>query len=210
MKNTTIALAAAAVASIALGADRRTLELTRPADAVQTVEIQAGVGDVDVSSGPGDTVSIHVEVRPKGAHFWSSNRTDLDALEVAAETRGSTLVLRISPERRHDLEIGEDWTVRLPARLGLRVKLGVGDVHVLDMTGDMKAEVGVGDVKIEGSYDAFGDVHASCGVGDATLRTPAGRSEGEGFIGHSLRASGPGKADIEVSAGVGDVTIRLR
>jgi hypothetical protein len=149
-------------------------------------------------------------VRPKKAHFWSGRQSELDAVQISAEMRGSTLVLRLNPEQRHDLELGEDWTVRLPARLAVRVKLGVGDLTVLDLTGEVRAEVGVGDVKIDGTYDSFGDIHASCGVGDATLRTPAGRNEGDGFIAHTLRASGPGKSDIDVSAGVGDVTIRLR
>jgi hypothetical protein len=206
----TIALATATVAAVALGESSRTLDLTRSAEGIQAVEIQTGVGDVDVSADSGNVVTAHVEVRPKKAHFWSSRQRDLDSLEIETEMRGTTLLLRLHPEQRHDVEWGEDWSVRLPARLALRIKLGVGDVTVLDSAGDVRVEVGVGDVKIEGAYDSSGDIRATCGVGDVSLRTPAGRDDGEGFIAHSLRGHGPGKAEIHVSVGVGDVTIRLR
>ncbi len=53
-------------------------------------------------------------------------------------------------------------------------------------------------------------MHGNCGVGDVSLRTPDGREQGDGFIGHTLNAKGPGKASIHASAGVGDVKIHLR
>jgi len=210
MRHLAIALAALSVAAVALSAERRIIELNRTAQGVEAVEIQAGVGDVSVTADPANAVTAHVEVSPKKSSFWGSGARDIENLDIAGEMRGTTLVLRLRPEDGHDTKFGEDWTVRLPARLALKVKLGVGDVTVIDMGSDVRAEVGVGDVKIEGTYEVFGDIHANCGVGDATLRTPAGRNEGEGFIAHTLRATGPGKAEIHVEAGVGDVTIRLR
>ncbi|MFI5167596.1 MAG: hypothetical protein ACHQQS_13340 [Thermoanaerobaculales bacterium] len=210
MKHLTIALAVLTVAVVAFAADRRNLEINRSAEGIEAVEIHAGVGEVSVTADSANTITAHVEISPKKSSFWGSRERDLDALEAIGEVRGSTLVLRLRPEQHHGVEFGEDWTVRLPAKLALKVKLGVGDVTVVDMVGDVRAELGVGDVKIEGTYDTFGDIRANCGVGDATLRTPAGRDEGEGFIAHTLRATGPGKSEIHVAAGVGDVTIRLR
>jgi hypothetical protein len=210
MRYLTLAVAAMTFAAAAAGADHRDLEFNRPAAGIQSVELQVGVGDVSITADPADVVAAHVEVSPKRSHLWGSSSSDLDSLEISGEMRGDTLVLRLKPSPGHDVEFGEDWTVRLPARLALRLKVGVGDVRVVDMAGDVVTKVGVGDVRLEGTYDSFGDIHSSCGVGDATLRTPAGRNEGEGFIAHTLKATGPGKAEIRIEAGVGDVTIHLR
>ena len=54
-------------------------------------------------------------------------------------------------------------------------------------------KVGVGDVRNRGLFSAVGEISAASGVGGVTLRTP-GRTEGTGFIGHTLSGHGPGKA----------------
>jgi hypothetical protein len=211
MRHLALALAAITWTAATTAQGSRTLDLARDAKGITEVVIHAGVGDVEVISDPGSQIIARVELRPK--HFGIFSRhsdPEIERLALEPEVSNGTLTLRLKPETHGDRGFAESWTVRLPASLAATVKLGVGDVKVLDLTSDVEVQLGVGDVTIEGQFASFGRVHANCGVGDVSMRTPDGREEGEGFIAHTLNAKGPGKASIRASAGVGDVKIRLR
>ncbi len=200
------------VAGIAFGENNtRTLSFTKNADGIQTVVLEAGVGDVEIVTGQDTAVTAEVTLSVSKKSWGASRaRRELDALELDAELKAGTLHLRISGDRGGNHNYGEDWSIQLPATVSVSVEHGVGEVTILDVGGDVDVELGVGDVRIEGDYAAVGSIRGSCGVGDVDLRTPEGRHESEGFVGHSLSASGPGKNQIRVKTGVGDVTIRLR
>jgi hypothetical protein len=212
VKHLTWALAALLLTASAAGAAVRTLEHTQPASSLTGIRITAGVGEVEVLGDNGGDIRVRVEIKPKHVGLFGSGPSDreLSGLTIASSQSGGTLVLRVAPDRGDDRNFSETWTVYVPNRFAANVKLGVGNVTVLDLGGDLHTELGVGDVKIEGPYAAFGDVHATCGVGDASLRTPEHHDEGVGFIAHRLNAQGPGKNAIRAEVGVGDVTIRLR
>ncbi|MBZ5588270.1 MAG: hypothetical protein LAO05_06885 [Acidobacteriia bacterium] len=212
MRRLVLALATWLAATIAAGETLKTLNLSRPAEGLTTVALKAGVGDIQIQADPGDQITVRVEVKSKDGFFSSDRqaRREIESADIQAHVSGSELMLSLTPEHRDGGHWVEDWTVRLPAASGVSVKLGVGDTTVLDLTGDVRVEVGVGDVRIEGQYQSFGDLHAACGVGDVNLRTPSGHDEGSGFISHTLKAQGPGRALVRAHAGVGDVRIRLR
>ena len=205
-------LATLLVGAVAAGGNLRTLEHSQPAGELTGVTITAGVGEVEIVGDKGNTVRARVEVKKKHMGWFGSKSSDdeIESLAIEPSVSGGRLTLRLKPDRHDDHDFVEYWTVYVPAAFAAEIKLGVGDATVLDVAGDVKAELGVGDVKVEGLHASFGSVRASCGVGDASLRTPAGREEGEGFIAHNLSAKGPGKAEIRAEVGVGDVTIRLR
>jgi len=207
-----LALAASFAATVAAGRTLKTLSMSRPAEGLTSLTIRAGVGDVQIEGGATNEVVVQVEVKPRGGIFFGDRQPerDAEALQIEAPTSGDELALALGPKHHGDTVWQESWTVRVPAAFAASVKLGVGEITVLDLDGNVKVEIGVGDVRVEGTYQSFGDVHATCGVGDVSLRTPSGRDQGEGFIAHTLSANGPGKATIRAHAGVGDVKIRLR
>ncbi|NWG00918.1 MAG: hypothetical protein HXY19_08245 [Thermoanaerobaculaceae bacterium] len=207
-----LALIGAAMAGVVLAEEpARVLTLERPSAGIAAVAIEAGVGEVEVLASQEPVLSVRIEVSADPSLLRSSRRLreELEQAELVAEERGGTLHLLVRPKQRNR-GWGEQWLVRLPATMARTVELGVGDVRILDVAADVTVEVGVGNVRIEGPEEAFGPVSASCGVGDVSLRTPAGRERGSGFIGHELTWRGPGTASIEAEAGVGDVVIRLR
>jgi hypothetical protein len=212
MRRSALAVLALLVAGIALGGDTtRTLSFSKNVEGIQAVVLEAGVGDVEILAGrePGVTAEVTLSASKKS---WGASRArrELDALELDAEVRSGTLYLRVSGDHGGDHNYGEDWSIQVPATVSVSVELGVGEVTILDVEADVDVELGVGDVRIEGDYAAAGNIRGSCGVGDVDLRTPEGRQESEGFVGHSLSASGPGKHEIRVKTGVGDINIRLR
>ncbi|MGD1146731.1 MAG: hypothetical protein ABR961_02125 [Thermoanaerobaculaceae bacterium] len=212
MRRTALVLATWLAATFAAGETLKTLTLTRPAEGLTEVTIKAGVGDIQIQGDSGDAITVRVEIRSKDGFFFSDRQAkrEAESTDLQARVSGSELTLSLTPDQRDGAHWIEDWTVRVPAASAASVKLGVGDTTVLDLTGDVKVEVGVGDVRVEGQYQSFGDVHTACGVGDISLRTPSGRDEGSGFIGHTLTAHGPGKSTIRAHVGVGDVKLRLR
>ncbi len=204
-------LGAMVAATATAGEPARTLEERHATDGVTTVRVAAGVGEIEILAGEYENVGVRVEVSltSRSARTSRRSRRELEEVQLVAERRGDDLELRLHPRRRR-FEWREQWSIRLPAHLAAAVELGVGDVRVVDVAGDLSIEVGVGQVRIDGAYAAFGPIAASCGVGDVTLRTPSGRERGSGFIARSLQSRGPGTATLEAETGVGDIDIRLR
>jgi len=189
----------------------RTFDFDRESAGVARVVLEVGVGDVEVIGDEAGRITAHVEVSAdRGWRGSARARRILEALELVSELKGDALHLRVSERRDDDHKFGEDWTLHVPPGVAIEIEQGVGDLRILDVAAAIDVELGVGDVRIEAEYAAFGPIDADCGVGDVSLRTPQGRTEGSGFIAHSLEARGPGKARIEIQAGVGDVDIRLR
>ena len=211
MRRLPLILTVLLVAGTAQAADNeRTFDLDRPADGVARVVLEVGVGDVEVLADGSGRITAHVEVSvDKGGRSSERARRRLEELRLESELEGDTLHLRITGGGGGH-RYGEDWTLRVPAAVALELELGVGDLRILDLAAAISVELGVGNVRIEGEHAAFGPIEGQCGVGDVSLRTPKDRTEGRGFIGHSLDARGPGAAAIEVEVGVGDVDIRLR
>lgn len=205
----TIAAVPASGAGWVLSDDERVLDASQSAEGIKTVVIEAGVGEINVTGDATKTITARVELSPKTGFWGSRGRRAVESAELVPVVRGDTLTLRVGP-RDEDHQFGEDWTVNVPPDVEVKIELGVGDVTVLDTLGDIDIDLGVGDVRIESEYKAFGPIHGSTGVGDATLRTPEGREEGNGFIGHNLRGRGPGQSSINISIGVGESQVRLR
>jgi hypothetical protein len=189
----------------------RTFDFDHAATGITRVVLEVGVGDIEIIAEDSGRIAAHVEVSAKKSWTGSARaRRELDELELESEVKGDTLYLNLNRKHDDDHNFGEDWSLRLPPAVAIKIEQGVGDLKVLDLTADIEAEVGVGEIHIEGEYASFGKIRGQSGVGDASLRSPQGREDGSGFIAHTLSSSGPGKARIDASAGVGDIDIRLR
>jgi hypothetical protein len=196
------------IAASAYGGATRTLDYASPGEGVATVVINAGKGRIELRADASLAITARVEVTAKGAGQRSQEQ--LGQLTLKSELQGDTLHLKVASPDGDTHDIGESWTVRVPARLGIKLNLGVGDVSVFDSAGGVRVHVGVGDVKIEGLNASFGEISAAAGVGSTTLTAPGGRRDGTGFIGTSLSGKGTGTASIHANVGVGDIIIRLR
>ena len=209
MRGIVIATIAVSCAAPAFAAEqRRSFTVDLPAEGITRLVIDCGVGDIEVVGSDVVAITGSVEVSAKKAS--QRKRNLLDQLELDARRAGGTLYLEVKGDEDDHHDWGEEWVLSVPKSLALSIDLGVGDVEARDLSGGVEVDLGVGEVTIEGEHAVFGRIHADCGVGDVELRTPEGRQRGDGFIGHELRATGPGKAAIDVDVGVGEATIRLR
>lgn len=231
MKRTLIFLliAGLGMATTLAASDVRTLRAEVESATIKTVELEAGVGDVDINIGSGTMIVASVEIRPRRGGIFSSLKAAEKQVQQATfkpVARRDTLRLKITGiegDRRFD----EEWTVTIPAHLALSVELGVGDIEVsntaagLDLEvgvgevtlelngGPVDVEVGVGDITIRGPAAAYRSAEAASGVGDVQILADGRKIIGEGFIAHSAEWLGAGDAKIEAESGVGDIRIVL-
>lgn len=229
MKKTLAVIAVIAIATLAHADGVRTLGDTVPAADLERLVLDAGVGDIEVTAGSDDSVTFEVVLKPRRGGFFSSKKRaqrEVEEARLEQQIVGRELILSIasdSEQRRFE----EEWTIVVPARLAFELDLGVGDLEVRGITGEIEIEAGVGDLLVEGvsadvSVDlgvgdvtvtgasaGYGDVECSSGVGDARIRVDGREHEGDGFVGHTAEYRGDGPHSIHLEVGVGDSRVRL-
>jgi hypothetical protein len=231
MKRSWIVLAIALAITAPLSAAApRILDGRVPAADLETVRIDAGVGDIDITVVDGtDEVAVTVELKARRGGFFSSLKkaqAEVDEAELRLDVSRGVLRLKISTEI-DDRHFEERWTVELPARLGcdldlgvgdidvrglsgdLTVDLGVGDVEAVTVSGDLNIDIGVGEASVEAAAADYGRVDGSGGVGNARLTVRGEQISSSGFVGKSAEWTGPGDRVIEISVGVGDAKVTL-
>lgn len=207
----------------------RTLSANVELGSLKAVQLEAGVGDVNITVNEGYSVVATVELRPRRGGIFSSLKAaekQVQTVRFEPKVQGKTLILTLEgPDE--DRRFEEDWTLTVPSALALNVELGVGDVEVTNSSGGLnlelgvgdaavrvdggpvEIEVGVGDITIRGLAAGYRAVEASAGVGDVRIIAEGTKISGEGFIAHSAEWQGSGDERLEAESGVGDIRIIL-
>lgn len=181
---------------------------------VERLRLEVPVGEIEIRGVDGDR--IVVEARVRCGRRDSRCRDDAEFVELEARERRGELRLHfdgLDDLDGHDISI--DIEVRLPADLALELDLGVGDLTLGEMSGDVRADVGVGEVRIRTQEKYVASVDLEVGVGEASMRPdPRRRSRDRWWgikLGDDLRwDDGVGNAHIRIDVGVGDIDVRLR
>ena len=224
-----VLIAILGIATTAGSAEVRTLSIEVESAALKVVQLEAGVGDVDITVGSGSLIIASVELRPRRGGLFSSLKEaekQVQAIKLEPRVTGDTLELTlegVDEDRRFE----EDWTLTLPSHLALSIELGVGNIEVssasggLDLElgvgnatirvlgGPVEIEVGVGDITVHGAAAAYRSVEIAAGVGDVRILAEGQKIIGEGFIAHSAEWRGSGDSDLEAESGVGDIRVVL-
>jgi len=225
----TLALALITAAPVMAGAPR-IRDGTVAAAGVESVRLDAGVGDIEIVADPAATeIAIEVQLKPRRGGFFSSLKQaqrEVDEAELRMDVAKGILRLEIETAS-DDRHFEETWTIEMPADLDFNLDLGVGDVDIRDLagrltaeigvgdltaervSGDLDIEIGVGDATITGSVADYGSVDGSGGVGDARLTVLGKKISSSGFVGKSAEWTGDGAHAIEISVGVGDAEVTL-
>ncbi len=224
-----VLIAILGIATTVGAAEVRTLSAEVESTALKAVQLEAGVGDVDITVGSGSLIVASVELRPRRGGLFSSLKAaekQVQAIRLEPSVTGETLVLTlegVDEDRRFE----EDWTLTLPSHLALSIELGVGDIEVSNASGGLDLElgvgnaviqviggpvdieVGVGDITVHGPVAAYRSVEIAAGVGDVRILAEGRKITGEGFIAHSAEWRGSGDSDLDAESGVGDIRIVL-
>jgi hypothetical protein len=209
-------LIVAAVALLGLAPAARAEEipvdhLSVPVPHGREVRVDFPVGTFQVEASDQNQVVFELNARCRG---WWSGRCEDRARRIHIESEDHDGTLRLSVEGYPKMNAGGlnlHGVLRVPRDLALHLEMGVGDLDVRDMEGDLHVELGVGDADIRSPGSAVRSVDVSTGVGDADVRTRRGGAvRRHSFI--SSTASwdeGRGRSEIHLKVGVGDATVRV-
>lgn len=189
----------------------RTIRQTFPATDVERLELDLPVGEARILGEDRGDVQVVFELR-----------CELKRERCADVARDVTLVSSIRGGRlavdlrgfdhgsRKDLVLR--GVVRVPAGLDTSVEMGVGELVIDGLAGDVEAELGVGEMNLRLPFDAVHAVSLESGIGETSLRLPVGRHAGarSHLVGSETDwQQGPGRAAIDAEVGVGEVNARL-
>lgn len=204
------ALFIAGFAAAARAGDVPVDQMSFPVPRDKEVRVDFPVGSFRVEASTDSRVSFDLRAH---CHGWMGGRCEERARRIHIESDDASGTLRLSVEGYPKMNVGGlslRGVLRLPREIAVRVEMGVGDLQISDMEGDVEVDLGVGDASIHSSRTAVRSVDVSTGVGDADIRTRGGNVSRHGFI--SSTASwdeGRGRSSVNLRVGVGDATVRV-
>lgn len=206
------AIATLMIAGGAAASDRRTVEAHARLAPGQEVSLDFPVGELEITGVPGDQAYLEVEARCK--RRTSSCDDQLEAIEIDIRDSGGRLRIEVAPGAKwrwwDRLELAARMTY--PADHPLLVDMGVGEVTIDGLSGDLEVDLGVGEVSIDMPARAVSSVYLDTGIGETELLVPEGwiRSERSFLLGSETSwRHGPGAARVHVDVGVGEIVVRL-
>jgi hypothetical protein len=203
-------VAALTIASAALADVARTISESYPAAGVQRLSASVGVGTLRVVAGTGDSVRVTMTAHCRRWGHGCEKRAA--RLRLESDTGGSIMRFRVEGFPKFGASgLGVRLTLEVPERVRLDLNLGVGELSVHDVRGDVVANVGVGTAEVRTRQQGVGSVRVNVGVGNATLIDDHGRRRGSGFVGHTLNwTPGTGGSRVALHVGVGGAEVALR
>jgi len=98
----------------------------------------------------------------------------------------------------------------VPRALAVDIEMGVGELDIDGLEGDLDVELGVGEADIHASRALANHVSVDAGIGDAEIRGGGSSTRSRSFIGsHAVWTDGDGRSAVHLHVGVGDATVRL-
>lgn len=190
----------------------RSFSETFDTDGASSVMLDVPLGEVEIVGSAG--TRIEVDVVLECGRGWGSGSCPERAenIELVSRHRGGRLIIEVdgySKWRNRGLEV--NVKVRVPAQMKFELDMGIGEVEIRDMTGDISVDMGIGEVTLRMSADDVDSVNLDTGIGEASLRTPSGNSEAAGLFANEVAwKKGNGEATIKVDLGIGEIDVRLR
>lgn len=183
-----------------------------PYRAGQRVEIDFPTGQLRIEPARGPAVEVEIEAYCR----WSSH-CGLDDLRVVDRSTDSSVRLRVVVGSALS-SAGRELRalVRIPPRADVGIDMSIGELEVRGLEGDLRAELGIGEVQVFASAARVGSVYLDANIGETRLSGQrsigrgAGRSSRPLMIGSRLDWSdGEGETTLEVSVDIGEASVHL-
>jgi hypothetical protein len=174
------------------------------------VQMEFPVGQLRVIATDESKVHFTLRVKCKGN---SDERCEelANRLVLDSHDSGSQLRLRLENYPKWDNKgFSVHGELRVPRSQTLRIEMGVGQIDVDGLQGDLDVDLGVGEADIRALRAHAANVTVETGIGDASIRGANSALESSRFVG--ARASwsgGKGKSDVRLHVGVGDGMVWL-
>lgn len=189
----------------------RTIRQTFPVTGIERLALDLSVGEARILGEERGDIQAVFELRCKPKRKRCADRARDVTLEGSTRSGRLALELRgFHGRARRDLTFS--GVVRIPAGIALGIDMGVGELTIEGLTGDVDAELGVGEMNLRLPFDAIRSVSLAAGIGETSLHLPVGRhtSERSHLVGSETDwREGPGQANLDAEVGVGEVNVRL-
>jgi hypothetical protein len=193
----------------------------------QTVVLPSGgrlrfsnsIGELTVEGWDRPDVEI-TTIQSTTAEYASQDREkasrELDRVKVSVAPQGADLVVttdyprrrRLSPARLLGPAGGFDleYYIKAPRNAGLTVDHATGEVHVYDMTADIRATVRNGLITLNLPQEGLYDIDAKSKIGEVVSEFP-GHRERTRLFGHRFSQGTPAPHKLYLRVGFGDIII---
>jgi len=205
-----IAAPALAESKVVVGSESKAF----PLEGARRLKLDVPVGEVHVQAGGGDRIEAKLELRCSTASGRCRERAA--ELHLTPTRSGDDLSLRLrgydGDDKRGRNHPEVDLVLTVPAALALSVDMGVGELDVDGVEGDVTVDLGVGEARLALPERAVRSVALDVGVGEARLSPRQDESHHSGFLflGNEVDwRDGAGASRIVVDVGVGEAHVRL-
>jgi len=181
---------------------------------------------------------VQVELQQKSENFlwffhWMSHSTarEIAAVTLQQKTENDDVTYSLDyPRHLDEDDVKQIWTVEVPARLSVKVRMKVGEMTVLGVSGgvDAKLEVGqltlktqggpikasvnVGQIRATSATVQPGNIRISSNIGDARLEMPNWNDNDKGNrsgLGRTINITGKGPDNMNLDVNIGDAHLRI-
>jgi hypothetical protein len=179
------------------------------------VKIDFPVGELRVV--PGDASQVRFEIRIRCKNESQGRCEELaDRLRFESDDSNGTLSLKLDRYPKWCKGFQVTGVLTVPRALPVDVEMGVGQLTIDGIEGDIEVDLGVGDADVRMPRALADHVSVDTGIGDASIQGARGETERRSFIGShatwaasSNRTAGSGRSSVRLHVGVGDATVRL-
>jgi hypothetical protein len=181
-----------------------------PMGGASRIHLDFPVGELRVEGWDNRQVDLDVAIACEGG--TSRCRKVAQDLRIVYNTAGGQLEIHVRdwPSLGAVRGLNVIATVHVPRTLTLRADLGVGEMTIQGIAGDLTAKVGVGEIQATLPKEAIGSARLDAGIGESSLVAFGRRYSSSGLISRKLTWDrGTGHSRVKVDCGVGEIHVTL-
>jgi hypothetical protein len=182
-----------------------------PAANAQKVHLEFPVGELNVDPGDGGQIGLEVKVmcREKTGRCADAAHD----LKLVYDNSGDVFHVQMKryPKWRGSKNLHVIAHITVPRELAVHAELGVGEMNIHGLAGDLDVDLGVGEVNVTLPKEAVGAVDLDTGIGEASLIAAGRHYESSGLMSKELNWNqGTGRSKVKVDCGVGEIDVILK
>ena len=176
----------------------------------QKVALDFPVGELTVEGWDQHQVQLDVRLT---CHRATDRCLDAaKAVRLVYRTSGDTLRIEVKSWPKFGGKgLHVEAHLQVPRELDLAANLGVGEMNLHGLEGDVDGDLGVGEVNATLPEAAFAQANLDTGIGEATLLAGGQRYERGGLFTREISwKEGRGRSKVRLNCGVGEVDLALK
>jgi len=213
MKKTALILAASLLWVLPASADEvvRSFRQQIPIANAHQIRLDFPVAELNVDSTAGNQVELDVKVKCREKTGRCADRAH--ELKLIYDNSGEVFKIEMKkfPKWHGSGKLQIVAHITVPRDLALRAELGVGEMNVHGVAGDLDLNLGVGQVNVDLPKEAIASVNLDTGIGEASLVAAGRHFTSSGLFTKELSwDKGTGRSKVKVDCGVGEIDVVLR